>query len=373
MFYWFLYDPKTLTALLVAYVVGFAAVTILASKIAPRVASRISGRFNLYTSMTITGIAIFIGSLAAVYVIYYVLAALDILVSVEALLFFIVVMNLSTWLLSPWLIKLLYGARPDEYLQGVVDRVARRAGMKPPRAVVVSGPPNAFAFGNTLSGRYVAVTDSLLGMVNESELEAVIGHELGHHKHRDNALMLLFGIFPSIIYFLGVMLIRAGIWSSVSRLSGRRDSGGGGGLLLVLVGIFAVLVSIVIQILVLAFSRLREYYADAHGAYVAGARQMQRALAKLHLYYESNSDVKPVVQQSKLRTLFIYALTDAVAEPLIPYHYGYRRFRESIDHVIETLKHAEVNPSAEVFMSHPPIPKRLRFLDRIEVREEPIH
>ncbi len=373
MFYWFLYDPFTMAALFIAYIVGFIAVTIIASRIAPKVASRISNRFGLYTSMTITGLAIIIGSLAAIYVIYYMLEAAGIIIGLEALLFFIILMNLATWLLSPWMINLFYGAKRDEYLQRIVDRVAHRAGLKPPRAVVVEGPPNAFAYGNILSGRYVAVTSGMLELASEEELEAVIGHELGHHKHRDNAVMLLFGIFPSIIYFLGIMLIRVGLWSGMYRLSGRRDSGGGGGLLLVLIGLFAVIVSIIVQVLVLAFSRLREYYADAHGAYVAGARNMQRALTKLYLYYESNHRVKPVVEHSKLRTLFIYALTDAVAEPLVPYTHGWRHWSGNIDHIIEKLKKQPVNPSAEIFMSHPPIPKRLRFLDRVAAGIERIH
>ncbi len=372
MLWLWLYDPYTMMALFIAYIFGLLVINLLAARIAPKVAEKITSRLSLHASMLLTALIIVIGSLAAIYVIYYMLYAIGYMIHIETLLFFVAMMNIFTWLLSPWLINLMYGARRDEELQRIVDEVARSAGMKPPKAVVVNGPPNAFAYGNFLSGKYVAVTKGMLGLVDASELRAVIGHELGHHRHRDTVIMLILGIFPSLIYFLGIMLIRFGLWSSVSRLSGRRSSGGSSGLLLVLVGIVAVIISFVIQVLVLAFSRLREYYADAHGAYVAGSRNMQRALAKLHLYYSERDEERMMVDHSKLRTLFIYALTEAVANPFYSHRGGWRIHR-SIDRVIEELKRERVNPAVEVFMSHPPIPKRLRFLDKIARREEIIH
>ncbi len=374
MFWLWLYDPFTMTIVFIAYIIGFLGITLLASKLAPKIASSISNKLNLYSAMLVSALTIIIGSLASIYILYYLMSSVGIELSLMGLLFFIIMINLFTWLLSPWLINLMYGASPNEELQQIVNEVSRRAGIKPPKAVVVRGPPNAFAYGNIFTGRYVAVTTGMLDIVDKRELEAVIGHELGHHKHKDNAIMLLFGIFPSIIYYLGIILIRAGILGGVSRLSERRESGSGG-LFLVLIGAIAILLSMVIQVLVLAFSRLREYYADAHGAYVSGAKNMQRALAKLHLYYEYNDEMKHYIDNSKLRTLFIYAFTEAIANPFYsPIPYRRRRIVvEDIDHLIESLKQQPIDPAKEVFMSHPPIPKRLRFLDRVEKGIEKIH
>jgi heat shock protein HtpX len=261
-------------------------------------------------------------------------------ISIVSLIAFLIAVNFLIYLISPYIINLTYSARPDEYLQAIVNDVAYRLGVKPPKAVVVRSPPNAFAYGNFLTGKYVAVSDTLLNMLDVDELEAVIGHEIGHHKHKDNLVMLFFGLLPSIIFYLGYSLIHA------SFSDDRR------GHQLALVGIVAVIVSFLVQILVLAFSRLREYYADFEGVVVAGKDAMQRSLAKIHLFYERYPSFMGKIADSKFRTLFIYALVNAVAEPIT-----------RMD--IEMLKNRPVSPIEEFLSTHPPIPKRLRFIESI--------
>ncbi|NOZ88382.1 MAG: M48 family metalloprotease, partial [Crenarchaeota archaeon] len=234
------------------------------------------------------------------------------------------------------------------------------------RAVLVEGPPNAFAYGNFLAGRYVAVSRSLYQMLPEDELLAVIGHELGHHRHRDVVLMLLLGMVPSILYYMGVTLIRIGLWGGWSSDREQRSSP----VYLAAVGAAAVALSFLLQVAVLAFSRLREYYADAHGAAVAGARAMQRALARLHLYYTGTPHAREELERhSSLKALFIYALLEAAAEPFYSPWRGGGAWGD-IDRVVETLKRMEADPLQELLSSHPPIPKRLRFLDRLARGEE---
>lgn len=329
----FLFDPiYILLAML-----GYAVMLMLASTIAPKVASRVSGKFSLFTSMVLLAFLILSISAATIYIIlifagYY--------VSFYGLIIFLIAINLLMYLISPFIINASYGARRDEALQMVVNNVARRLNVNPPKAVVVSSPPNAFAYGNILTGKYVAVSDSLMNMLDRDELEAVIGHELGHHKHRDNLVMLLFGLLPSVIFYLGYALIHA------SFRDDRR------GMQLAAVGFAAVIVSFIIQILVLAFSRLREYYADFEGVRATSKESMQRSLAKIHLFYNHYPRYADVVAESKLKTLFIYAFVNAVAEPI-----------SRID--IERLKKARVSPMQEFLSTHPPIPKRLRFIDSI--------
>lgn len=375
---WLLFwDPFSFMTLMIVYIVSFMVVIIVSMLIAPKVAEKLSGRFSLRVSMGIAMLAIILGGLAGVGIITYALMGIlgetPIPYLIFGILIFYLIFNGIVYLLSPIMINVMYGAKRDPGLQEIVDQVARRSGFsRPPKAVVVKGPPNAFAYGNFLTGRYVAVSTSMLRLVDRSELEAVIGHELGHHKHRDSSMMLFIGMIPSVMYFTGLILIRLGL---ISGFASRRDGEkrGGGGLIFLLIGVFAVIMSIILNILVLAFSRLREYYADLHGARVSGARYMQRSLAKLYLYYNRYDDDRDIVSSSRIKALFIYAFTQAVANPLYD-PYRDRRLSDSyvdwrdIDHYVEKIKRIEEPVAKEIMSTHPPIPKRLRFLDKIETR-----
>ena len=342
-FGWFLAD---VIAMFFA-ALGYVALLWMAAKVSPRVVSAVSGRVGLYGAMALTAALIIFTTLAIAYVflqflgLWYLLTVLAVVAA----------MSLFSWLFSPLIINRAYGARPDPALQEVVNRVAARLGVKPPKAVVVEGPPNAFAYGSPIAGRYVAVTTGMLRLVDEEELEAVIGHELGHHRHRDMVVMLALGMAPSFVYYLGYFAIYAGLASVNNR------EGGSGGLLLIGLGALAIAISFLIQILVLAFSRLREYYADVEGARAAGKVPMQRALAKLHLYYTSVPGAREEVAESKIKALFIYALMEAFADSFVVVD---RR-------VIERLMRSETNPVEEILSSHPPIPKRLRFLENLSL------
>ncbi|KSW12190.1 protease [Pyrodictium occultum] len=357
--FWF-YDPVTMLALTLAYIAGFLVLQLLAIKVAPRVAASLSGRLSLYTAMLLTALLILGGGVLASYGLYYAAASAGYPLPLGWLVAFILAANLLSYLAAPYMINMAYGARPSLELQEIVDEAAARAGMKPPKAVLVEGPPNAFAYGNFLSGRYVAVTRSLYEMLPRDELLAVVGHELGHHRHRDTVVIMLLGLVPSILYYLGVWLIRAGLWAGAA--GGRDREEGGSGLYLALLGVLGVALSFVMQVAVLAFSRLREYYADSHGASVAGVRPMQRALARLHLYYRGGG-AREMVEKSSLKALFIYALLDAAASPFYSGWAG--GLAGDIDEVVESLKREPVNPAEEVLSDHPPVPKRLRFLDSL--------
>ncbi|MDI9646385.1 MAG: zinc metalloprotease HtpX [Archaeoglobales archaeon] len=331
-----IFDPLYMLLAVLGYLIMFA----LASTVAPKLANRISGRFSLHVSMLLLAILILGISAATIYAILY-LSGLY--VSFYAILAFVLITNLLIYLISPYMINLSYGAKKSEDLQVLVNNVAYKMGMKPPKAVVVNSPPNAFAYGNILTGKYVAVSNSLMNMLSKDELEAVVGHEIGHHKHKDNMVMLLFGILPSVIFYLGYALIRSSFGDD------RR------GIQLAIAGIAAVLVSFVVQILVLAFSRLREYYADFEGTLVAGKEAMQSSLAKIHLFYHRYPQLSEQIAESKFRTLFIYALVNAAANPFTRYE-------------IERLKNMKVSPLEEFLSTHPPLPKRLKFIDSIKIR-----
>ena len=316
-------------------VFGYLFMLVLASSVAPKVAGRFSGRFSLYTSMAL--LAVLILSVSAS-VIYAILIYVGVSLSMTALVSFLVAVNLLVYLISPYMINLSYRAKWDENLQMIVDNVAMRLGVRDKfKAVIVKAPPNAFAYGNFLTGKYVAVSDSMLRLLSREELESVIGHEIGHHKHKDGAVMLLLGLLPSLVFYLGYALIHSSFRDDRNRN-------------LALVGFAAVVVSFIIQILVLAFSRLREYYADFEGVRVGGKLPMESALVKIHEFYKRIPRAYEEISQSSFRTLFIYAFTKALANPYVD---------------IERIKREKVDPIEELLSTHPPLPKRLRFIDSL--------
>jgi len=329
-----IFDPVYLALAIFGYAIMF----LLASTVAPKVAGRVAGKFSLYTSMALL-LLLIIGMSAGI--IYAIISLANLTIDLMALVFFVILVNLIIYLISPYMINMSYGARPSAELQEIVNKVASRLGTKAPKAVIVDSPPNAFAYGNFLTGKYVAVSNSLINMLSRDELEAVIGHEIGHHKHRDNLFMLLLGILPSVIFYLGYMLIH-----SASHNENRAPQ-------LAILGIAAVVVSFIIQVLVLAFSRLREYFADTEGVKATSKDAMQRSLAKIHFFYYRYPSVREEIADSKLRALFIYALVNAIASPFVT--------RADI----ESLKRQKVSPIQEFLSTHPPIPKRLAFIDSL--------
>jgi len=370
MWFWLFYTPSLLITLIIVYIIGFTVMLIGAGYIAPRVARRVAKKFSLQASMLILGLVVILSGIAGVGIVAYVLMEfLDVEVTagfILSILLLVLILNIVTYLLSPFMINVMYRARKDPQLQHIVNEVARAVGFsKPPKAVIVEAPPNAFAYGNILTGKYVAVSRSLIEITTPEELRAIIGHELGHHKHRDDAVMLFMGLIPSLLYFLGITLVRIGLISGFARSVTSRRREGGGGLVLVLAGLVAVVVSFIIQILVLAFSRLREYYADSTGAYATSPRAMQRALARIHVYYSGVPRAREEIAKSKLKALFIYAFTETYANPFYSYRPVIDPRSVNIDRVVEELKRIQTEDISEFLSTHPPVPKRIRFLDTL--------
>ena len=122
----------------------------------------------------------------------------------------------------------------------------------------------------------VAVTEGLLGILNEDELEGVIGHEIAHIMNKD----MLIGTIAAT--FAGAIGILASIarWGAIFGGYGRGDDNRGGGVGLLLAAIVAPLVALVLQT---AISRQREYKADAQAGHITGkALPLASALSKLH-------------------------------------------------------------------------------------------
>jgi heat shock protein HtpX len=157
-------------------------------------------------------------------------------------------------------------------LHGVIDRLCALADMKKPRvAIADTDVPNAFATGRSPNSAVVCATTGLMRRLDESELEAVLAHELSHVAHRDVAVM-------TIASFLGVvagLVTRIMLWSGMmGGFGGGRGNNSGGNDNAAVVEMIVLVVSVVVYaisfLLTRALSRYRELAADRSGALLTG-------------------------------------------------------------------------------------------------------
>ncbi|MDD2785866.1 MAG: M48 family metalloprotease [Patescibacteria group bacterium] len=146
-------------------------------------------------------------------------------------------------------------------LWNVVENLSITAGVPMPKVYIVNDPsPNAFATGRDPKHASVAVTTGLLKLLDKTELEGVLSHELSHVKNFDTRLMILAAVLVGAIVMLGN-------WMFHGSLFGRRGRDRDSGNILMILGIlFILLAPLVGQLIQLAISRKREYLADASGA-----------------------------------------------------------------------------------------------------------
>jgi len=193
------------------------------------------------------------------------------------------VMNFITYWFSAKIVLAMYRARPvterdNPRLYRAVNRVAAQAMMPvmPAIYIVPSRAPNAFATGRDRDHAAVAVSEGLLELLTDDELEGVIGHEMAHILNRD----MLVGTVAAT--FAGAIGILASIarWGAIFGGGSSRDDNRGGAIGLLVAAILAPLIAMVIQ---MAISRQREYKADAEGGRLTGKYlSLASALDKLH-------------------------------------------------------------------------------------------
>ena len=122
--------------------------------------------------------------------------------------------------------------------------------------------PNAFATGIGKKHAAIAVTTGLLQKLEKAEIEGVLAHELAHIQHEDTRLMTLVVVLVGVVTLLADFFLRSMYWSGR-----RRDSRGKGNAILLIAGLLLALLSpLIAQLLKLAISRKREFYADAEAA-----------------------------------------------------------------------------------------------------------
>ena len=272
----------------------------------------------------------------------------------------VVAFNILQWLISPYIIDALYRTRElpvneNPKLHEVVEELSKKSGIKKPRLMLAQIPiPNAFAYGSPIAGNRVAVTDGILKTLNSGEVEAVIGHELGHLKHRDVQVMMFVSLLPAVFTYIGYSLMLSGAYGR------QRDEGSGGAL----IGIAFMAFSWVLNMFILYLSRLREYYADRHSVSVVdgGSQKLSTGLAKIVQATKNMRRSKKEKQSlNAFKALFItdpdHAVADSAAISAISASGDQKLVQEILSQKLTTADRI-----TEIFSTHPNIVKRLKTL-----------
>src|SRR5215468_7512824 len=233
------------------------------------------------------------------------------------------VLNFISYFYSDKIALAMYRAHPvtrEELPQvyRIVERLTQKTGLPMPKIYVIpTDSPNAFATGRNPKHASVAVTQGILQLLNEEELEGVLAHELGHVNNRDILISSIAATLAGAITYLARFAMFFG--------GGDREERRGGGLEALAMMILAPLAALLIQLWV---SRTREYQADESGARLTGnPYALASALGKLDAY----SRRIPMAASPSTAHLFIVA-------PLLGFNVG------------------------NLFSTHPPIAKRIERL-----------
>ncbi|MBU4437209.1 MAG: M48 family metalloprotease [Candidatus Altiarchaeota archaeon] len=271
------------------------------------------------------------------------------------------VMLLIQYMIGPkmveWSMKIRYVSEQEEpELHRIVSELSQKAGIKKPR-VCISGVqvPNAFAFGRSISDGRVCVTSGIMNLLSKEELRAVLGHEISHLKNRDVMVITMLSVIPMICWYLA--------WSFMFSGGRNRDN-------TAMVGLVALALYFITNLLVLYGSRIREYYADK-GSVELGNQPHHLASALYKLVYGSARADRNALKQMEGYKAFFLNDPSRAANELREMKVIDSDMSGSVDQTeLMNIRNKKINVSGtdkfmEMFSTHPNMLKRIKHLSEL--------
>ncbi|MDF2425542.1 MAG: zinc metalloprotease HtpX [Nitrosopumilus sp.] len=268
-----------------------------------------------------------------------------------------VVLGLFQWAVGPSIVRWSTNMSPlnrDEFpwIEEMVHEICIKNKVKIPKITIANtSMPNAFVFGRTSKSATLTLTRGLLNTLTKDEVMGVIAHEIGHIKHNDMVVMTIISVIPTIAYFIALSTM----------FGGRRNQGSAA----VLIGIGAFVVYFVTNLLILYFSRLREFYADSFAGRQVKPTILANALAKITYGLSLQK------QEAKNSTLRSFYAVDPIASSyeVIKFssYYEDQNISESeVKKAMDWERKSSFSKFGEIFRTHPLTYKRIDRLYQLE-------
>ena len=269
-----------------------------------------------------------------------------------------IAMGLFQWAIGPVIVRWSTNMQPlnrDEFpwIEETVHEICIKNHTKIPKITIANtSMPNAFVFGRTNKSATMTLTRGLLKTLSQDEVKGVIAHEIAHIKHNDMVVMTVLSVIPTIAYLI-----------TMSTFFGGRSKNQAGGT--ILIGIGAFVVYFITNLLILYFSRLREFYADNFAGHQVRPSVLANALAKITY---GLSLQKQEMKNSSLRSFYAVDPVSSSYEvtKFSSYYQDQHISEEEVKKAMDWERKSSFNKFGELFRTHPLTYKRIEKLYQLE-------